>query len=118
MKPIRARIRGKIHNFYSHRDLARFLMQTLVADERSPFEARSRNLHSILELLNFTNKARWIEKIHNEEYFDKAYWEVMLSLEGLGTLPGFSIICNIEKGDSNYNPEKRRISTDWTLLED
>lgn len=119
MDPCKAKIRGQVCYFPSHRALARHLMLELVADKKAPFQARVVNLISVMDFLGLTFRRNWIGRKENltEEQFTKYYWNLFLFLEGMDTLPGFSVDCNIEKGDSNYNPENRRISTDWVLLE-
>jgi hypothetical protein len=68
-----------------------------------------------MEITDFKAKAKYLGGIWTEAVYTKAYWETILSLEYMGTLPGFSVICSIEKGNSNFSPEKKRISTDWTI---
>lgn len=117
MKPISIRIQKKLYHFHSYRDLARFLMGYFVDDQLASLETKIDHLKSIMELLGFKSKANWVSKIYSEEFFKNAYWEITLSLEGLGTLPGFSVLCPIGQGDSNYNPERKRMSTDWEFVD-
>lgn len=115
MEPVKAKIHGVIYTFPSHRELARFLLMNLVDDENASFDSRLTNLVSVMDFLGMKKKAQGLSKTKN---FVKAYWDTILYLDGMDTLRGFTVGCSIEKGDSNYNPEKRRISTDWTLLEE
>jgi len=117
MKPIKVKIQGDICYFCSYRDFARHLMLILHDSAKyASFDHRKNMLMDIMTLTGFPNKNKWIDKIKNEKNFLKAYWDVLLSLENLGTLPGFSVNAPIEKGYSNYNPEKVRITTNWVLL--
>ena len=119
MEPCKARIRGRVCYFPSKKALARHLMLEVVADKKAPFETRVMNLISVMEFLEIQFRKNWIGRKEDLtiKQFDQYYWNLLLFLEGMDTLPGFSVDCNIEKGDSNYNPENRRISTDWVLLE-
>jgi len=114
MIPVKARINGRKLFFRSRHELARYLMD-LLNDSVSLLPIRAENLQKIMEITGFHIKAKWIGGITTEERFTKAYWETLLSLEHKGTLKGFSVICSIEKGSSNYDPERRRITTDWTI---
>ena len=87
----------------------------LLKNSISPLEARAENLKKIMELTGFAFRAKVIEKIDNETRYTKAYWETILALEYMGTLRNFSVIVPIGKGDTGYDPEKKRISTDWTI---
>ena len=114
MAPIKVKINGHKQTFRSRQDLARYLMNILVKSV-APLSARTETLRKIMELTDFKAKAEYLGKIWSEEVYLKAYWETILSLEYMGTLPGFSVICSIEKGNSNYSPEHRRITTDWNI---
>lgn len=114
MTPIKAKINGHKLTFRSRQELARYLMDLLM-DSVASLPARTENLSRIMELTEFDAKAKFLGKITTEEFYIKAYWETILSLEYMGTLPGFSVTCSIEKGNSNFSPEHRRISTDWDI---
>jgi len=114
MVPVQARINGKKLLFKSRHALARHLMDLLVSAEQS-LEAKTKNLQQIMEMMRFKAKAEYFGNIWSEKVYEKAYWETVLSLEHMGTLPGFCVTCSIEKGSSNFSPEHRRISTDWTI---
>lgn len=114
MTPVRAIINGEKVLFRSRQELARYLMDLLINSAAS-LSTRTENLFRIMELTGFDSKAKYIGKIQNEEKYMVAYWETLLSLEYMGTLRGFSVNAPIEKGASNYNPEKRRVSTNWTI---
>lgn len=114
MVPVKAKINGHRLTFRSRHELARYLMDLLVSAEQD-FETRTLNLQRIMQMMGFAAKAKYIGNIWSEKIYEKAYWETVLSLEHMGTLPGFSVICSIEKGNSNFSPENKRISTDWNI---
>jgi len=114
MIPVQARINGHKLTFRSRHELARYLMDLLVSSKQS-LPAKTQNLQQIMEMMGFKAKAEYFGRIWTEKVYEKAYWETVLSLEHMGTLPGFCVTCSIEKGDSNFSPEHRRISTDWTI---
>lgn len=87
----------------------------LLVESVSPLFVRSENLKKIMELIGLDRRAKFLGMINTEDRYTKAYWETLLAMEHLGTLPGFSVSCNIEKGDSNFSPEHRRITEDWTI---
>lgn len=111
---ILVKINGKKGYFINRHALARHLM-SLLETSIAPLVTRAENLSKIMELTGFHVQAKWIGKINSEERYTKIYWENLLSLEHKGTLRGFSVICSIEKGSSNFNPERRRITTDWNI---
>lgn len=112
--PVIATINGHKMTFRSKHDLARYLMDILV-DSVSPLFARAENLKKIMELIGLEGRAKFLGMVDNENRYTEAYWETLLAMENLGTLPGFSVSCNIEKGNSNFSPEHKRISEDWTI---
>ena len=114
MIPVKVKINGHKFVFRSRHELARYLMD-LLNDSVSTLLVRATNLQKIMEITGFPRKAEWIGGINTEDRFTKAYWETLLSLEHKGTLRGFSVICSIEKGSSNFNPEKKRITENWTI---
>jgi hypothetical protein len=116
MIPVKTRIHGKVVYFKSKNEFAKYLITT-VSDKYSPLQTRVQNLMKIMDLTDFPKKAKYLGKIKTEEVFTKAYWETILSLENMGTLTGFLVDAPIEKGSSNYNPERKRISTDWVFAE-
>ena len=114
MTPVQAKINGFKQTFKSRQDLARYLMDILIKSV-APLSSRTENLQKIMELTDFEAKAKYLGGIWSEEIYLKAYWETILSLEYMGALPGFSVICSIERGNSNFSPEHKRISTDWNI---
>lgn len=115
---IYARIGNQVFKFSSNKELARLLITTIVDDPFAPFYVRKENLRKILSLLGFYQKEKWIKRIQTEESLIRAYWAILLAMENLDTLPGYSVWAPIEKGRTNYNPEKFRISEDWTKGEE
>jgi len=115
MKPVQVKINGHKQTFRSKSELARYLMDLLVHSV-STLSVRTQNLQGIMEMMGYSAKAKYLGSIWSEKIYEKAYWETVLSLENLGSLPGFSVICSIEKGNSNFSPEHKRISTDWTII--
>lgn len=58
----------------------------------------------------FTKKQTYLlKKIFTYERLLFFYFDLYLSLEGLGLLHSFSVVAPIEKGATNYNPEKLSI---------
>lgn len=90
----------------------------LLIDLRSPFEALKSNLKSALSI-GSEIKSSWAKKIKNlnqigtKEGLIKFYFNLLLSLENLSTLYGFSCNCKIDVGRSHYNPEIIRMSKKW-----
>lgn len=114
MIPVQARINGRKLTFRSRHELARYLMDLLI-ESISNLEARTENLKKIMELTGFEKKAVYLGRIWSEKVYTKAYWETVLSLENMGTLRGFKVSVPIGKGDTGYDPERERITTNWTI---
>ena len=111
-------IRKKKMVFTSYKDLALYLMQIVFQDENCPWEARRDNLVEVLDMCGFSSKKKWVESIKSPDELSRAYWNMVLSFEELGLLPGFSVIAPIEKGRTNYNPERYRMSENWLIYEE
>lgn len=114
---ISAKINGKKYYFRDNRELARYLLE-LIENPLAPFENRKANLFNIMDLIGFDKKAKYIGRIKNEEIFNLAYWEILLSLEGLGKLRGYSVKHKVMNTKSICNdPEKDRITINWNIWE-
>jgi len=87
-------------------------MESIVDDPYASLEARKENLSKMLKMFGFKRKEQWVNRIESEERFSKAFWNILLAMEEMDTLPGFSVWAPIEKGRTNYNPEKVRITDD------
>jgi len=119
MEPVIAKINGKKFHFQSKQDMARYILERVKASEKyAPLDNRIENLKKIYELIGYDRRAKFTGDIITEEVYVKAYWEAVLIMEYMGTLPGFSVWAPIEKGATNYNPEKRRMSENWTIYEE
>ena len=80
----------------------------------SPFIVNKDNVIKMLELIQIVfpkkrinRKISYVKKRCNSfERLLVFYYEILLSLENKALLSGFSVYAPIEKGYSNYNPEK------------
>ena len=103
-------LNGRAYKFQDTRQVLQFLLDNILDDPYSPWLAKRENLARIFELLGDFKRAHFARKLQSEMTYEKAYWDNVLATEQLATLPGFSTSAPIEKGASNYNPEKRRIT--------
>jgi len=87
----------------------------LLIDLFSSDEAMRENIEKILKIMeeykpSLRKKRRIIKKIKRRETLIKFYFDLILSLDNMSTLHGFSCICKAELGRSNYDPEKHRMT--------
>jgi hypothetical protein len=61
------------------------------------------------QLTRMEKTIEWIQKAPTREDSLISLYNTILSFEGLGTLPGFSVTGGIQHGLLNYNPEKKSV---------
>lgn len=91
-------------------------------DMLSPFEAFQKNLLSALAIgQNFKpalkKKIKLVQNAKDKDQLLRIYFNLFLYYERMGLCYGFSCQCPIEFGESNYNPELKRMTKNWILEE-
>jgi len=87
-----------------------------IMDEHSPEEVLKENILKAISLageVDYRKRklADFVERLHGMESLLEFCCNNILSAEGMPLLFGFSVIVPIGKGDTGYNPERKRIST-------
>ena len=59
--------------------------------------------------IKISKSIKFFKRIKNKKKLLTEYYNLLLSLEKLGLLGGFSVMAPIQQGDSNYNPERRTL---------
>lgn len=104
-----------------HKNFGMIIILTSI-DMMSPYQAFKLNLISALEIgkqfkPSLKKKIRWVERAKTKDDLLRLYFNLLLHYERMGLCHGFSCTCSIEKGESNYNPEVKRISKNWIIEE-
>jgi len=113
MGSVIARINGNRCKFNNNKHFALYLIEILIYSV-SPLDVKLKTLAEIMEMSGHKRRIKSWGKVDTDEKFSKLYSETILAMENLSPLPGFSSSKpNAVKAGYN-NPERGRISTDWT----
>ena len=108
------RINGDAHPIFNGAEMLSWLLQ--VIDKQSPFVTLKENIIKAIDLTGELDSRKrklgsYVQKLKTKDSLFEFCYNNILAQEGMPLLWGFSVAASIEKGASNYNPEKRRIST-------
>jgi hypothetical protein len=120
MKPIDAVIiNGDKYPCKTEYDAVIYILSVL--DIYSPFVLFKENIIGACSFVKEHADSRYVKskmtrtiehfrRIRDKRKLVTEYYNLVLSLEGIGLLGGFLVQAPIQKGDTGYNPERRTIS--------
>jgi len=107
-------INGESLPVTSGTELLSWLLQLI--DPQSPFTVLRENVLKAIEIAvevdrRKTRMAGYVGRLETKEKLFEFCYNNILNAEGMPLLFGFSVQVPIGKGDTGYNPERRRMST-------